>query len=39
VKDLSGGEMENSPVIRMNYPAAEQRGIYKNIATPQAAGN
>jgi hypothetical protein len=23
----------------MNYPAAEQRGIYKGIVTPQAAGN
>jgi hypothetical protein len=24
---------------KMNYPAAEQRGIYKGIVTPQAAGN
>jgi hypothetical protein len=24
---------------RMTYPAAEQRGIYKGNATPQAAGN
>jgi len=23
----------------MNYLAAEQRGIYKGIVTPQAAGN
>jgi len=23
----------------MNYPAAEQRGIYKGNETPQAAGN
>jgi len=23
----------------MKYPAAEQRGIYKKIVTPQAAGN
>ena len=23
----------------MNYPAAGQRGIYKGIVTPQAAGN
>ncbi|MBL7205781.1 MAG: hypothetical protein ISS63_15860 [Desulfobacteraceae bacterium] len=24
---------------KMNYPAAEQQGIYKGIVTPQAAGN
>ena len=24
---------------KMNYPAAEQRGIYNGIVTPQAAGN
>jgi hypothetical protein len=25
--------------LLMNYPAAEQRGIYKGIVTPQSAGN
>jgi len=33
----SGPRMTES--ARINYPAAEQRGIYKNIVTPQAAGN
>ena len=25
--------------VAMNYPDAEQRGIYKSNETPQAAGN
>ena len=29
----------NVKAIGMNYPAAEQRGIYKGNETPQAAGN
>jgi len=32
-------EMIADHPMKMNYPAAEQRGIYKNIVTPQAAEN